>query len=343
MAPVIYLTDTRYGQRAWQHPSARHRCFHYADALLAAGDSAVVASMEHITQELLQSYDHVVFHRPVWNKRFEHAVKCCNDASVQIHADYDDLIFHRDFAQYSPLYVSGNRAIDKVERQFENTFKAARCFDSFLVSTAFLDEKLRGIFPRAKISVLPNSLPLYFLPPVMRKNSDESKTIGYFPGSRGHAKDLRTIIPALKEIISDDVRLLIVGRVNKGDYADFENVMHLPFAGYRDYLQLLAQVDVSIAPLVDNVFNQSKSAVKLIESVSVGTPVVASTNQDMQDHANELASLVSDTDGWFNALSGVLANSITSENKGTLVEELTERFSVRARMPLLQEHLQCVA
>ncbi len=342
MASVIYLTDTRYGQRAWQHPSARHRCFHYADALLANGEDSLVASMERITVDVLRKYDHAVFHRPVWNKRFEHAIGCCREASVKIHADYDDLIFHREFAQYSPLYLAGNRAINKVEQQFESTYKAALCFDSFLVSTTYLEEKLRGVFPRVATSVLPNSLPLNFNQPVSDRQNSDLMTIGYFPGSRGHGKDLQSVIPALKENLNANVRLLIVGRVNERDYADLENVVQLPFANYSDYLHLLSLVDISIAPLVDNVFNQSKSAVKLIESVSVGTPVVASTNQDMQDHANELADLVECESDWAECLGGALSKAAVRENKKTVVDELVERFSVTSRLPVLQEHLQCV-
>ena len=285
----------------------------------------------------------------MWSKRFEHALSCCRKASVRIHADYDDLIFHREFAQYSPLYITGNRAISKVEHLFENTYKAAHCFDSFLVSTAYLDEKLRSVFPQAVTSVLPNSLPLNFTQPAARSGNKDLKTIGYFPGSRGHGKDLQSVVPALKRILNANVRLLIVGRVNESDYADFDNVVQLPFANYTDYLQLLSLVDVSIAPLVDNVFNQSKSAVKLIESVSVGTPVVASTNRDMQDHKNELANLVGDTDEWAEGLSDALRKAVaveyegSGENEKSVVKELVRRFSVTARMPILNEHLRCVA
>lgn len=348
MASVIYLTDTRYGQTAWQHPSARHRCYHYADALLADRGSSVVTSMECLTPDLLKKFDHVVFHRPVWNKRFEHALKICRQATVAIHADYDDLVFHPDFAPHSPLYVSGNRAINKVEHQFEKTHKAAGCFDSFLVSTVYLDEQLRAVFPQAVTSVLPNSLPLYFVSPATPRINSEQKTIGYFPGSRGHAEDFKTVVPALKEITGPDVRLLIAGRVNESDYAGLDNVVCLPFTDYSNYLQLLSLVDVSIAPLVDNIFNRSKSAVKLIESVSVGTPVVATANRDMQDHANDLAFIVDGSTPaaageWVESLTAALSQASGCINKNTLVAELAERYSVKARMPVLREHLQCAA
>ena len=138
MASVIYLTDTRYGQRAWQHPSARHRCYHYADALLFQGANASVLPIDQVTGAVLKGVDHVIFHRPVLSKRFSRAINYCRDADVQIHADYDDLIFNPDFASYSPQHISGGKDIVKVQQQFESTHSAAQCFNSFLVSTAYL-------------------------------------------------------------------------------------------------------------------------------------------------------------------------------------------------------------
>lgn len=341
MASVIYLTDTRYGQRAWHHPSARHRCFHYADALLAGAENSVVVPMEQVTASVLQDFDHAVFHRPVWSRRFSQALERCTAASVKLHADYDDLVFHSDFACHSPLYVSGGRSLSKISEQFDLTYKAAACFDQFLVSTSYLADKLLGIFPAARVTVLPNSLPRTFQAPGIRtqEKNDKQKIVGYFPGSRGHGEDLKTVIPALNESLGNDGALLIVGRMDPADYAGVNNVRHIPFAAYNDYLDLLSRVNVSIAPLVDNIFNRSKSAVKLIESVSVGTPIVSSENQDMTDHANVLSRIVSDPEGWTEALNEFLNNQVSAPEIGNEVQELTRRYSVNSRMPILNGHL----
>ncbi len=342
MTSVLYLTDTRYGQRAWQHPSARHRCYHYADALISHGCNSAVLALDRVSRTTLRGFDHVVFHRPTWSRRFSAVFNRCQDAGLQIHADYDDLIFDPQFAPHSPQHVSGGKALSKVQRQFENTHAAARCFSSFLVSTAYLSEKVSALFPDANTTVLPNSLPRTFIWPVCYKADSDKKTIGYFPGSRGHSEDFKSISSVLGDILSTGARLLIVGRMNPQDYESLPNVTHLSYAAYSDYLHLLSLVDVSVAPLLENEFNQSKSAVKLIESVSVGTPVVASSNQDMCDHDNELSWLVSDKQHWQRALSEALGGDASVRNSQSIVRGLQQRFSVSSRLPTLFEHLECV-
>ncbi len=343
MASVIYLTDTRYGQRAWQHPSARHRCYHYADALLSQGGNAVVLPLERVNRAALKGFDHAVFHRPVWSRRFKHAIDCCQASGLRLHADYDDLIFHPDYAEFSPQHINGGKSIAKVQHQYKKTFAAAQCFDKFLLSTGYLSEKIRDIFPSAEITVLPNTLPRTFRHSDLCGRPTRKPTIGYFPGSLGHGEDLKSISGVLNEILDTGVRFLIVGRLNKQVYKDLPNTKHCAFAEYTDYLKLLSLVDVSIAPLLNNEFNQSKSAVKLIESVAVGTPIVASMNQDMNDHDNKLSWLVSDEQQWKTALQEILFEPPSLANKDSVVRELQERFSVTNRLSILQEHLQCAA
>lgn len=349
MASVLYLTDTRYAQRAWLHPSARHRCYHYAEALLAGGGNSLVIPLELATRELIKNYENVVFHRPVWSKRFAHALKNCRDASVPMHADYDDLVFHPEFAKHSPMYINDGRTLAKVEQQFNSTHKAAKCFDSFLVSTSYLREKLQNIFSDSSVTVLPNSLPYSFVPPNIKKKQGGMQTIGYFPGSRGHGKDFMSVVPALKEVVNAGVRMLIVGRFDSDDCSDLENVVQIPFANYSVYLNILSHVDVSIAPLTDNVFNRSKSAVKLIESVAVGTNIVVSANQDMMDHNNQLTRLVSNTSDisgdWVSSLTDALhaSSAMSVEDRHLQATTLANNYSVVSRMPRLLEHLQCLA
>ncbi len=352
MASVLYLTDTRYGQRAWEHPSALHRCYHYADGLLAGTqnsnnrNNAVVVPMERVSAQMLKGFEHVVFHRPSYNRRFSHALNCCMQTSVNIHADYDDLVFQPEHARHSPLYINGNRDIAKIRIQFEQNLRAAKCFSRFLVSTRFLQSQLAALFPQANITVLPNSLPRLFHTSASDAAKSKMITIGYFPGSSGHGEDLKSINSALSAVIGKNVRLLVVGRIRKDDYHGLANVIHIPFTRYNNYLELLSLVDVSIAPLVENIFNQSKSAVKLIESVAMGTPIIATEHQDMRDHNNELSTLVIDHRDW----QAVLVDKIESIRQESVkhgfsekAQELARRFSVNSRLPILLEHLECPA
>ncbi len=344
MASVIYLTDTRFGQRDWEHPSARHRCYHYADALLAGGDHSVVMPMDRVNVQKLKNFDHVIFHRPTYNKRFIHALNCCKRASVRMHADYDDLVFRSQYAKYSPLYINGNRTLERVEAHFDENLRAAGCFNSFITSTTFLKKQLREVVPVSQITVLPNSLPRVF-PPAVSDCRQSIPTIGYFPGSSGHGEDFKSIYSTLSQVLLGNVRLLIVGRMNSRDYAGLPNVFHVPFTGYNNYLKLLSRVDVSVAPLIDTVFNQAKSAVKLIESVSVGTPIVATKNQDMEDHLNPMTTLIGAGEDWSHPLLRwiSLAQQESEVCSSTAsIASLAERYGVDSRVPLLKAHLSCV-
>ena len=115
----------------------------------------------------------------------------------------------------------------------------------------------------------------------------------------------------------------------------------LPFMDYNKYLDLLSRVDLSIAPLERNPFNEAKSAVKLIESTVVGTPILVSENQDMRDHNNQLSTLVKDNDDWADVFDTALRDKqgVQSDAGFTPAEE----FSVQARLPILQQHLTCAA
>ncbi len=343
MNSVIYLTDTRYGSSDWCNPSARHRCFHYADALIASGCKATVISVGDASVDILNKFDHAVFHRPIWSRRFQRAIKNCRTAGVRIHADYDDLIFNSDYAKSSPQCVSAGLDTAKVQKQFDLAGKAVACIESFLVSTGYLRDKLREFGVRGNVTVLPNSLPRTFTQPVHHQHCFDKSTIGYFPGSRGHSEDFSSIKAALADLADEDIDLLIVGRMNAQDYAGLSNVHHIPFVSYTDYLRLLMLVDVSIAPLIDNEFNRAKSAVKLIESVSVGTPIVASENQDMLDHENENSLLVTSQAQWYTALHKAIALSLDKDKRELQTARLRDRFSVLSRLPILQDHLQCAA
>ena len=343
MASVLYLTDTRYGQRGWNHPSARHRCYHYADALDAAGYRSKVVPLERVTSAMLSRFKHVVFHRPEMNKRFLHAFDICRQRSVKVHADFDDLVFCADYAAESPLYLNGGRKLSQVQEQFRSSARAAGMFEHFLVSTRFLKEKLEQHLSPQQVTVLPNSLPRLFRRPGLAPDNPGDKVIGYFPGSRGHEADFQSIHTTLRHLLGKQMRLLIVGRWNNPAIEELPGVVHLPFSDYNQYLKLLTRVEVSVAPLENNVFNKAKSAVKLIESVSVGTPIVASAIPDMQDHNNPLAVMVENEKEWESSIVAALNMAENRDLVNRESERLASCYSVNNRLDTLREHFEWAA
>lgn len=340
---VLYVTDNRHGHDAWHDPSARHRCYHYADALNAsASGTADVVNVRRINRKLLARYDHVVFHRPKKSRRFCEALRLCEHSDAILHADYDDLIFEPELAEYSPLFINGNRPISAVKQYFIDNMEALLCFDSFLVSTRMLASRLQSISPDASITVLPNSLPRLFRQPRLNDRDEGVFTIGYFPGSNSHTHDFDSVREALALTLEKYrcCRLMIAGQLSLDKATEsMAQVIKIPFSGYNKYLELLRNVDVSMAPLESNVFNDCKSAVKLIESCAVGTPLIATHNDDMQDHTNALSYLVKEPDQWGYALEEVVCGELITAPVETVAQQAAVEFGVQSRLPVLERHL----
>jgi len=110
---------------------------------------------------------------------------------------------------------------------------------------------------------------------------DKSVTIGYFSGTRTHAKDFAVIAPVLHRLLRDDssVRLRVVGRLDVlGDLAGLP-VDQIEVVGFMDYVPLqraIADVEVNLAPLQQHAFTACKSELKYFEAAAVGSWTVAS-------------------------------------------------------------------
>lgn len=107
--------------------------------------------------------------------------------------------------------------------------------------------------------------------------------IGYFSGSKSHARDFAVVAPALASVLSarKDMKLTIAGILDLPDVLKpLENqIERLPFMDYVSLQSAVARVDLNIVPLQENVFTDSKSELKYFESAAVGTPTVASPTE----------------------------------------------------------------
>lgn len=341
---ILYVTDSRHGHRAWQDPSARHRVYHYADAMAASGFDSRVVHIDDVNSALLVNTDHVIFHRPKMTERFKRAYDSCVQSAAVVHADYDDLIFDASVAEHSPLYLNGNTPLSRVVEYFGRNYQAAMLFDNILVSTRYLEDWFAKLNSGARVSVLPNVLPRLFEVPASVRTSSDYFTIGYFPGSNSHGHDVKMIKDAMTGILNRfrNSRFVVAGRLNKTELGlDHPRIEFLPYMDYSKYLSLLSAVDLSIAPLEKNLFNEAKSAVKLIESAAAGTPILVSANQDMIDHSNTLSTIVESANDWEPALDCAI-NNRRAISHGEATEHAVQ-YSVQNRLTILQSHLLCAA
>lgn len=161
--------------------------------------------------------------------------------------------------------------------------------DVVTVTNEHLAERVQGIAcGMADIRVVPNYVPARFVASSVPERTGPL-VIGW-AGSGSHAEDFEQMIEPLREVLrANDVRVRIVGpdytaRLRSGlgaalatDHVERRgHVQHTPWVeGVPNYYNELG-FHVGIAPLVDNLFNRSKSDVKLREYAARGIASVAS-------------------------------------------------------------------
>ena len=173
--------------------------------------------------------------------------------------------------------------------------------------------------------------------------------IGYFSGSITHNENFDLIRSAILKILKEfpQTELHLVGHLTIPD--EMKNykkqlIVH-DFLDWTLLPSLVAEMDINLAPLVDNVFNRAKSEIKWLEAALVNVPTIAS---DLGSFAQMISGggtgiLASDTE-WYeklkeliissekreilatNALEQILKNEITKEHMDQLTEKINEIY-----------------
>ncbi|MDQ7989672.1 MAG: glycoside hydrolase family 99-like domain-containing protein [Candidatus Dactylopiibacterium sp.] len=153
-----------------------------------------------------------------------------------------------------------------------------RAFDlchRVVVSTDALRETLRGL--HEDIVVLPNYLPVPTWSEIAPREAREPRArprVGW-AGGLGHTGDLRLIADVVRQL-ADQVDWVFFGLLPEG-VSQYVAEYH-PGVGIVDYPASLAglDLDLALAPLEDNTFNECKSNLRLLEYGICAYPVIAS-------------------------------------------------------------------
>jgi glycosyltransferase involved in cell wall biosynthesis len=186
--------------------------------------------------------------------------------------------------------------------------------DVVTVSTAPLAFHVQRIYHPEEVRVLPNHLTANVIP---RKHPSNPAFVRIlWAGSPTHKHDLAIVAPALHDVLkrhAGKVRFTCFGeRLPEAlsdcyDYIDLQDPVD--FDTYHDKLASIA-ADFAIAPLADNPFNESKSAIKALEYASAGYPMLLSPIGEYPAvvEAGLPAELVRN-DGWGDALERMVART----------------------------------
>jgi glycosyltransferase involved in cell wall biosynthesis len=83
---------------------------------------------------------------------------------------------------------------------------------------------------------------------------------------------------------------------------------HIPSVPFHDLLKITSRIDIGIAPLVDTLFNRSRSNVKLKEYSSGGAMWLASPVGPYRDLGEKQGGVLVSDEDWFTAIDNVIRN-----------------------------------
>ncbi|GLW61660.1 hypothetical protein Hthe01_20090 [Hydrogenophilus thermoluteolus] len=179
----------------------------------------------------------------------------------------------------SSLYHLARRTTPDARARLRKMFALA---DAVVVSTDPLAELVSDIAPGTEVHVIPNAIewetwePLY--QELERKRQDPERLtrkprVGWV-GAMQHRGDLELLIPVI-EATKDEVHWVFMGMW----LPEFEHLVPEKhgWVDFHDYPKKMAELDLdlALAPLEYNVFNEAKSNLRLIEYGALGYPVIA--------------------------------------------------------------------
>ncbi len=307
----------------------RYRCFNPPRTLAAARPDIGAAwfqigELEALSFEL-RALTVLVICRVRYNAGIGRLVARAKGLGVKVIFDCDDLVFNPDYAH---LIMETLDQDTSMEAAWDIWFAAlgrlqgtAALCDAGITTNDFLGERLRQTLKGAPVGIIPNyfdraqqelSARLFAAKAVRGFKGDGRITIGYFSGTPTHNRDFAVAASAIARLMHADpgVDLRIVGFAPPtGPLAELATRIEIvPLQDYLNLQRVIAEVEVNIAPLQDNVFTNCKSELKYFEAAAVGTWTIASPTHTFR-HAIEdgKTGRLAQAHEWDNALQEAVA------------------------------------
>ena len=312
------------------HPQ-RYRVDHQIEQLESCGLTVEKVFYENVDLSQIKFYRGFVFFRCPITDEIEEFIKKAHYFNKTCFFDIDDLVINTKYTNQIPFVA----AMEKEDKEnyddgvirMEKTLKLC---DYLITSTPALARELKKNYDK---EVLTNRnvasemmAKLSFDAAKTVKKNPEKIVIGYLSGSITHNPDFELIKPALIKIMSEfeNVYLEIMGILDvPEDFKPFEKrIIKKKFTDWKKLPEIIAGLDLNLAPLEETIFNEAKSENKWTEAALVKTPTLASNFGAFKDVIvdGETGLLAKTTKDWYEKLksqSKIQKNFIKSRTTPT--------------------------
>lgn len=265
--------------------SSRYRVSHQREQLAYYNISSNEVFYEHLSIDMVRLYRTFIFFRCPYKDHIEKFIYEAKKLNKTVIFDVDDLVVDTKYTDDVP-YLN---TIPKSERkQYDMDVvamgKTLKASDAAITTTKRLQTELLFYVPKVLINRNVASEQMEELSEKVNEidnNKDEKNIkVGYFSGSITHNDDFEILIPVFKKLFEkyNHLYLHIVGILDiPKELEKFKDrIKSFPFVDWKKLPELLKQVDINIAPLANNIFNEAKSENKWVEAALVKVPTIAS-------------------------------------------------------------------
>ena len=188
--------------------------------------------------------------------------------------DFDDALFIHQSSRHKILHALWYGFLPQIIK---------RC-DMVIAGSHFLAEYARNLNTNVHLIPTPVDTAI-FSPPVEASHSGQQITIGWIGLANFHVENLRLLAEPLAELSKKyALRLKLVSALGVKEVRQlFEKIETLNVDYGLDHLvplhempKLMRDFDISVSPLRSDTFSEGKCAMKALESMAMGIPVVAS-------------------------------------------------------------------
>ena len=317
-----YYKDILFISGCWDdlpHPK-RYRVSHQCEQLEMYNISTDTIYFPNLSLDMVRCYRAFIFFRCPLTEKIGQFVDMAKKLNKTVIYDVDDLVIDTKYTNQIPfvqnMSIQDKQAYDKNVDNMKNLLK--KC-DFAITSTNCLQKELGNYISDIIINrnVASEEMVLLSKQALNLKRADKTDKvkIGYFSGSITHNADLEMILPVLSNLMMkyDNIELYFAGELTIPEKlkAYQERINFAPFCDWKNLPEMIADIDINLAPLEKSVFNEAKSENKWVEAALVKTVTVAS---DIGAFHNMIQSgitgmLCSSLEEWQESLEKLILNS----------------------------------
>ena len=328
---VLFINGVDY--TALPHPP-RYRVQHQMEQLRANNIDCDENFYLHLDLDQVRNYRAFVIFRAPYTEKLGEFIRLAKELNKTVIYDIDDLVIDTKYTD-TIKYLD---TMSKEERQgydegVRNMQKVLKMCDAVVTTTERLAQELAHYVPKVFINrntasevMLQLSEEAYKACREQKEGSSKVK-LGYFSGSITHNDDFILIKPAVAKLMEtyENVELHIVGILDipKEFEAFKDRVIAHPFVEWQKLPELIASIDINLAPLEESIFNEAKSENKWVEAALVRVPTIASNLGAFEKMVEDgrTGILCSTPEEWYDKLEDLVLHREKREAVGAAAYE----------------------